>query len=191
MKSKPCLTYTSIGVLGCLIASGFVSTTLADFDGATIGGEWYAPDLGSLVDEFEAVVDPGIPEYFYKLPGHPFDGYFINFAGSSVLFGFSTADFESYAWNEEEFNGWIFTDVCGSLEDFQSVSLGATSGTANFANIDIGVLNGDQFYVNFGTLGEDQLLYNGDYVSFDVTFVPAPMGALVFLGLGVARRRRR
>ena len=33
-------------------------------------------------------------------------------------------------------------------------------------------------------------LYNGDYVSFDMTFVPAPMGALALLGLGCARRRR-
>jgi hypothetical protein len=191
MTFKPCSTYALTGALGCLITGGFVSTTFADFDGASIGGEWYAPDLGTLVDEFEAVVDPNIPEYFYKIPGHPFDGYFINFAGSSVLFGFSTTDFETYAWNEEEFNGWIFTDVDGSLDGFQSVSLGATSGTANYANIEIGVLNEDQFFVNFGTLGEDQLLHNGDYVSFDVTFVPAPMGAIALLGLGCARRRRR
>ena len=178
------------GLLCPLVVCGAVSQVHADFDGNTIGGEWYWPDLDSVVDSFEAVVDPVVPEYFYNIDGNPFDGYFINFAGSSVLFGFSTADFEYLYFEEADFNGWIFTDVAGELDPFQSVTLGATSGTANYANIDIGVLNDDQFYVDFGSLGEDQYLYNGDYVSFDMTFVPAPMGALALLGLGCARRRR-
>ena len=82
------------GLLCPLVVCGAVSQVHADFDGNTIGGEWYWPDLDSVVDSFEAVVDPVVPEYFYNIDGNPFDGYFINFAGSSVLFGFSTADFE-------------------------------------------------------------------------------------------------
>jgi hypothetical protein len=164
----------------------------ADFDGHLIFGQFYYPDDDTPTGSFEAIVDPDSPEYIYSVPGHPFDGFYYNLAGSTLTFKVSVTDFVSIYFGEADFTGVVFSDVNGTMDDFVSLAIEDSYGQeVDFNLMEYGVLNEDQFFINFGPIsGIDNQMYNADFVTFDMTFVPAPAGGLLLLGAFTRRRRR-
>jgi len=167
-----------------VLSAGAVS---ADFWGSTINGEWRY--MTEELDSFEAEVI-GDPEYVYRYPGMPFDGYYIDFIDDTVTFKFSTWSNEYLYFLEGDFNGWTFLDQSGDLNPLGSIEIVDSSGSVDWSAVTAGIVDESQFFVNFGTLGADQHIHNGDFVTFEISFIPAPATALVLMGAFHRRRRR-
>ena len=164
----------------------------ADFDGHRMLGDLYYPNQDTLFDSFDKIIDPSVPEYVSTIDGHPFDGYYVNFEGSTMTLKVSVTDFERLRWNECNFGGFIFTDVDQTMDAFESLAIIDSQGDEiPWIDMDYGVLNEDQFYYNIGPISGDQFpMYNGDFFTLEMTFVPAPAGGLLLLGACIRRRRR-
>jgi hypothetical protein len=172
-------------VVGACLVTGTAAS--ADFWGSTIEGDMFYGD--ELIDSFESSVD-GEPEYVFRFPDLPFDGYYIDFIDDTVTFKFSTWYYDWIYWPEGEFNGWTFADLDLGLDPAGSVDIVDSSGAVDWSGITAGIVDEGQFYVDFGTLGSDQQIRNGDFVTFQVSFIPAPTGAILLLGVFHRRRRR-
>ena len=171
-----------------------VGSAAADFDGHLVSGQWYSPDWDSPAgDPFEEIVT-GSPEFVYSLPGHPFDGYYVNLYEDKIEWRFSATDYPGLYWYQEvEVLGLIFTDVGGTMDAFQSLELieSQTSYDVDWTTIEFGVLNEDQFFLNLGPVtGTDHAFGNADGFVLEMSFVPAPASGFLLLGVFAGRRRR-
>lgn len=172
-------------VVGACLVTGTVAS--ADFWGSTIAGEWILEE--EVFESFESIVD-GEPEYVFRFPGMPFDGYYIDFLDDTVTFKFSTWAYDYIYFSESEFNGWTFDDMGLGLDPSGSIDIVDSSGAVDWTAVTTGIIDDARFFVNFGTLGDDQHITNGDFVTFRVDFIPAPTGAILLLGAFYRRRRR-
>ena len=166
----------------------------ADFDGNLIFAQWYYPDWDSPAGSWEAIVDPDAPEYVYTIDGHPFGGYYFDLVNSTFEWKGSITDFISLSWVQGEVVGLILTDANGTIDPFESLEMieSQSSFDVDFSMLDYGVLNDDQFFINFGPIsGGDYQFGNADGFTLDMTFVPAPAAGVLLLGLCAGRRRRR
>ena len=176
--------------LGVFLTTTLGSTAMGEFYRHAFLGEWFDPEVGELRDSFVEEARYDAPEYVYRDADHPDDGYSIDIRQTSVVFRFSVVDREYFTFNEADFNGWFFT--VEGVPDFDYLTIHGR-GDVDWDNVEYGVSATNQFYVNFGTLGADQHISDGDSVRFAMSFVPAPAGvlALLGLGLGLVQRRRR
>ena len=112
----------------------------------------------------------------------------------SIRFNFDLQDGFEINFTDDEFYGWVFTDVNDTMDDFGSVSMsGRSSNGVDWSTVDAQVMNANQFYVDFGSMGADEFIVDGDFARVTMSFVPAPAGlvGLAGLGLGLGSRRRR
>ena len=164
----------------------------ADFDGHRMLGEGAGfPDSDSPTS-FEEIVNPDAPEFVWHIADHPFDGFYLNFSGSTLTLKISLTDFEWSYWPEEEFVGFLFTDIDQTMDGFESLTLIDSQGDdIPWIDMDFGVISEDQFYFDVSPIsGLDYHLYNRDFFTLEMTFVPAPAGGLLLLGACAGRRRR-
>ena len=189
------LTFTATLAVGAVMSVTNVAEAevAADsLDGSLIGGEWTSNARGSLIDEFAVLVDPfSGPEYFWLVTEAGLDGYSIDLSGDRVRFDFF---FEEWVGG---FIGtpssWVFTDIDDTVADFMDVSLVDSFGSkVEWANMEIGLLNENQFYLDFdGLTSIDLLIRDGDFFELQLTIAPAPGSfALVLVGPCLRRRER-
>ena len=179
-------------VLSALIGATFVgSTALAEFYRSEIAGELVQGD--AVVDGFSAIADWDGPEYNWT--GFLEDaGAEIDFRQTSVRFDFYEPTGAGFVFTEDQYF-WTFTDVNGTMDAFDSISVSGQGSLVDWSQLEVGVLNDDQFYVDFGSLSgsPEQVIQDGNFVRLTMSFVPAPASALALLGLGLGlggRRRR-
>lgn len=184
-------------VIGAIFSSttgAFAGIDSQTLDGSLIQGEFFnnSPS-GQLLDSFSAIVDSGPfsnPEHVRTVDGQPFDGYFIDFYDSTAKFFYAFAEWEGMFYPYPGAT-WVFTDIDDSMADFTAVSLGSQFGEeVDWTRLDMGVLNEDQFYVDFAGIAQIPIR-NGDFFDLELTFAPAPASVALFLGAGFAGRRRR
>ncbi len=184
-------------VIGAIFSSttgAFAGIDSQTLDGSLIQGELFnnSPS-GQLLDSFSAIVDSdpfSNPEHVRTVDGQPFDGYFIDFHDSTAKFFYAFAEWEGIFYPYPGVT-WVFTDIDDSMADFTAVSLGSQFGEeVDWTRLDMGVLNEDQFYVDFAGIAQIPIR-NGDFFDLEITFAPAPASVALFLGAGFAGRRRR
>jgi hypothetical protein len=182
--------HTRRNVLAAGLAVTFIGTAaMGDvFYGNEISGQLLMGD--AELDAFSTVANWDGPEYDWDFGA---GSAAIDIRQVSVRFNFSLADGEMVNFGDEEFYGWVFTDVNDTMDDFGSVGVSGRGWDVDWGSIDAGVISADQFYVDLGSMSADDFVSNGDYMRITMSFVPAPAGALALLGvgLGLGGRRRR
>ena len=189
-------TVVAIGT-GMFLASALGATASAEFYRNTVSGEWtletdtISEDLGSFEEEalwnrqeFTQFNDEGA-------------GFALDVRQISVLFTFSGTEENPFSFDGDplfpNYNGWNFRDVNGTIDAFESIEgVGKGPGDVDWDLVEVGIINDDEFYVNFnGIAGTD--LVNGNSFRLVMSFVPAPAGALALIGVGfgLGGRRRR
>ena len=154
------------------------------FFGETVTAEWLFPDMGSVIETHDVLVDNGI-----ELPADDIINDFkfdIDIGDDFILFSFTQAS----NWTNVDFNGWRFSDTNGTISEIIGYTVDEVSGgVTGLTNSDLG-FNGDSVWGNFAGV---TVAGNGDFIRLHVEFVPAPSAILVFglAGLGLNRRRRR
>ena len=186
--------FVLVGLLTFSTTGAFAGIESQTLDGSLIQGEFFnnSPS-GQLLDSFSAIVDSdpfSNPEHVRTVDGQPFDGYFIDFYDSTAKFFYAFAEWEGIFYSYPGVT-WVFTDIDDSMADFTAVSLGSHFGEeVDWTRLDMGVLNEDQFYVDFAGIAQIPIR-NGDFFDLEITFAPAPASVALFLGAGFAGRRRR
>lgn len=178
---------------GVALAATLGSSAMGEFYRHLMSGEWtYETDtISEVVDYFEAEPIWNAPTYeHYEDDG---SGFSLNIRQRSVLFRFSGTEANPFSFDGDpyfpNFNGWTFTDVDGTIAAFDSLTVRGKGKNVDWDQVDYGVINEDQFYVNFnGIAGTD--LMDGNSFRLVMSFVPAPASALALFGLGMVRRRR-
>lgn len=186
--------FVLVGLLTFSTAGAFAGIESQTLDGSLIQGELFnnSPS-GQLLDSFSAIVDSdpfSNPEHVRTVDGQPFDGYFIDFHDSTAKFFYAFAEWEGIFYPYPGVT-WVFTDTDDSMADFTAVTLGSQFGEeVDWTRLDMGVLNEDQFYVDFAGIAQIPIR-NRDFFDLEITFAPAPASVTLFLGAGFAGRRRR
>jgi hypothetical protein len=175
---------------GGLVAAFIGSTAMGDvFYRNEISGELLSGD--EILESFTTLANWDAPKYDWDF----FSGQSaaIDIRQVSVRFNFALSDGIEVNFSDDEFYGWVFTDMNNTMDDFGSVGVTGRGMDVDWGSVDAGVLNADQFYVDLGSMNADDFISNGDYMRLTMSFVPAPAGALALLGvgLGLGGRRRR
>jgi len=179
-------------VIAAGLGLGFVgSVAMADvFYRNEIQGDLIAGDME--LDSFSEVASWDGPEYDWGFTeGNMAD---IDIRQISIRFNFDLLDGFEINFTDDEFYGWVFTDVNDTMADFVSVSMnGQSSNGVDWSMVDAQVMNADQFYVDFGSMAADQFIVDGDFARVTMSYVPAPATAIALTGLciGAGARRRR
>jgi hypothetical protein len=179
-------------VIAAGLGLGFVgSVAMADvFYRNEIQGNLIEGDME--LDSFSEVASWDGPEYDWGFTeGNTAD---IDIRQISIRFNFDLLDGFEINFTDDEFYGWVFTDVNDTMADFVSVSMsGQSSNGVDWSTVDAQVLNADQFYVDFGTMAADESIVDGDFARVTMSYIPAPAGVLGLAGLcfGAGARRRR
>lgn len=180
MKSR----LSALAVAGAILLPLVPQAAHAGFVGNNLLIEWHFSSLGSVIASENNVVGAGV-EFAER-----FGGSNIDVADSTIRF--FGADATSYS--PASFNGFVFTDVNGTIDDIIGVSISGQSGYTTFDAADIS-FTANSIAVNFQNVGD----IGGDSeVTLTVRFanqaVPEPIG-IALLGLGLAglavTRRRR
>jgi hypothetical protein len=188
MKYGAQITALAAGIGIAIVAA----PAAADFDGHLMSGQWFFPDWDSPGSIWEEIVDPDSPEYIRTFDDHPLDGYYFDLEGTTLEWKVSMTDYEAMRWNRIEVIAMVFTDVNDTMAAFQSLEMvdSQSSYDVDFSKMNYGVLNNDQFFIDFGPISGNDFFGNADGVTFEMTFVPAPAGGLLLLGAFTRRRRR-
>ena len=186
--------FVLVGLLTFSTTGAFAGIESQTLDGSLIQGELFrSSSSGPLYDSFSVIVDSdpfSNPEHVRTFENQPFDGYFIDFYDSTARFFHAFAEYEGMFWPIPGVT-WVFTDIDDSMADFAAVTLGSHFGEeVDWTRLDMGVLNEDQFYVDFAGIVQ-MPIRNGDFFDLEITFAPAPASVALFLGAGFAGRRRR
>ena len=161
-----------------------------DFNYSEMNAEWRGPDP-SFLEEWNVVIDPLATEYVHRIVDNPLDGYSISVAGDLLTFNFTTSSLPYVYWYETAYNGWSFEDVNGTMGGFESIEIIASQGSnVDWNLLEFGVDDARRFHINFGSLGDNHQIFDGDYVQFKMNFVPGPAAGVVLLGICSRRRRR-
>lgn len=161
-----------------------------DFNNNEMHAEWRGPDP-TFLEEWDNVIDPFTTEYVHQIVDNPLDGYSISVAGDLLTFSFTTSNLPYVFWYETAYNGWSFEDVNGTMGGFESIEIFDSQGSnVDWNLLDYGVDDSQRFHINFGSLGNDHQLFNGDFVQFKMNFAPGPAAATLLLGIRTRRRRR-
>lgn len=181
---------------GALLASVLTASASAEFYRHMVGGVWeYETDtIFEELGEFEEEALWNQKEYeHYDDQG---SGFYVDVRQISVLIKFSGTNEDPFEFGGDpdfpDYNGWRFTDVDGTIAAFESVEGVGRGRNVDWSQVDYGVVNEDEFYVNFNGIAGTELV-DGDSFRLVINFVPAPaagMAALLGFGIGVGRRRR-
>ena len=194
MRDLRVMTFTATLAVGAVMSVTTVAEAgvAADsLDGSLIGGEWTRNARGFLIDEFAVLVDPlSGPEYSYLVEEAGLDGYSIDLSEDRVRFDFFFEEWEGGFFGTS--SSWVLTDIDDTVADFMDVSIADSFGSnVDWAQMEIGLLNETQFYVNFdGLTSIDLLLRDGDFFELQLTIAPTP-GSLALVLVGPCLRRRQ
>lgn len=120
-------------------------------------------------------------------------GWRFDFVGNRFRIDFFLPSDANYFYFDladgHTFNGYTLKDLNGTIPSFAGASVVAST-QGNWSNV-LTVASADMLVLDFRRLGQ-HFFYQGDFVEFEVQFLPAP-GALALLalgGIGVRRRAR-
>jgi hypothetical protein len=159
----------------------------AIFDGQTINYQYYYPDLlspYSNADNGNKLGGPGI-----EVTNVADNRVTMDISDTNIFVGY----LNTAAWNAAAFNGFVITDVFGTIPDFTSVLLNPST---NLAGLDASRISFDanHIWVNWQGLS----FSSENAVSLDVEAgpaVPEPTSLVLLasglMGLRAARNRRR
>ena len=169
-------------ILAALLLPGLAHASLI---GHELLIEWHFPALDRVFAAEDVVVGAGI-EFSARALGPNIDvgAQSIDFSGAS---GFVFAD--------RPFNGFVFTDIAGTLADIVGVHILGRTGYSGFTPADIG-FSADQITLEFA--GVDHITGPESKLRLRVQFtdsVPEPatlaLASAAFIAAGAVRRRRR
>ena len=161
-----------------------------DFNGHEMHAQWRGPDP-TFVEEWNAVIDPLNIEFVHQVDNNPLDGYTLDVEEDILTFRFSTLNLPYVFWYETVYNGWSFEDVNGTMGGFESLEIIDSLGSnIDWNLLEYGIDDDQRFHINFGSLGSDHQIFNGDYVQFKMNFAPGPAAGVLLLGIRSRRRRR-
>jgi hypothetical protein len=176
----------TLGALVALGASALApSIASAQLTGQSIGAQYLFPDVATVIQTLgPTVVGPGIefPSIVAQLEGNVGDASFVlrGIPGTGPV-----------ALLPAAFNGVRLYDVGGTLPDFLSVTINASTNLPGF-NIGRVTWNADEVFVNV----EDLVFLPGEIVALDFGFAAVPEPATMalvatgLLGVAAAARRR-
>jgi hypothetical protein len=163
----------------------------AGFLGSSVEITWERPTRGSVWQGQDVVTQVGAGiEYQYRTaaPGG-FAGFDFDIDDASMRLTFQFSGPAFIYFTSQEFNGLVIRDVQHVLPAFDALTLGANSaGISNQQGIVLQVDDPDTLSLNLSNLRGAS---SGDWIQFNVTFVPSPscMG-VVALAFGRTRRRQ-
>lgn len=181
----------AFAVSSLAVATVATSGASAQFvNGQVIQGRYYYPNINTpyndpLYDFTRTLVDGTDFTSGYD------SGWRFDFVGNRFRIDFFLPSDASYFYFDladgHTFNGYTLKDLNGTIPSFAGASVvAATQG--NWSNV-LTVASADMLVLDFRQLGQ-HYFYQGDFVEFEVQFVPAP-GALALLALGGVAVRRR
>lgn len=162
----------------------------AGFLGSNVQIIWERPTRGSVWQGQDVVAQVGSGiEYQYRTaaPGG-FAGFDFDIDDTSMRLTFQFSGPAFIYFTSQEFNGLVIRDVNRALPDFVALSLGGNSaGISNQQGIVLRVDDPDTLSLNLTNLRGAS---SGDWIEFNVAFVPAP-SCIGMLALAGGRTRRR
>jgi hypothetical protein len=167
--------------LAAFLLVPMTSTASTIVVGQTIGVTWWYPSAGSSIFSQNVVVaDPGV-----EIPSVG------NGVGAiDIGNGFITLQNTTMGWSAATFNGFVFSDVNGTIPAFSSWTLQSIGGSVP-PIAPVLSFNDNQLIVNFTPTGESNVASGtGQLYTFAFTTgessVPEPGSTLLLLGLGLA-----
>lgn len=183
-------------VLSFIALAAMSAQAHASFLGQTMSMTSYYPDLDSLIfGPFNLVAGAGV-EFsgtVRDVGGNViFNGPAIDIADSSITADYSVLGV-SGTFLGADFNGFVFSDVFGTVPDIVSVTIDEAVTTFAFAPEDIW-FTADSIFLNFENLAFNQSSFWKLDVEFAPSAVPVPAAAWLFgsglLGvIGVTKRK--
>ena len=163
----------------------------AGFLGSSVEITWERPTRGSVWQGQDVVTQVGAGiEYQYRTaaPGG-FAGFDFDIDDASMRLTFQFSGPAFIYFTSQEFNGLVIRDVQHVLPAFDALTFGANSaGISNQQGIVLQVDDPDTLSLNLSNLRGAS---SGDWIQFNVTFVPAPSCiGVVALAFGRTRRRQ-
>ncbi len=155
-------------VFVCLTSPAFGSIV-----GETMNVDWRYPDIGTSIFSQNVVI-----------AGSVFPG--MGVGEVNVQDGQITIENQTYGWSGTSgFNGFIFTDVFGTIPAFTSLSLVSISGFPPPVDPILSFTD-DQLFINFNADAASNIGEGiGQLYTFSYTYVPLP-GSVVLLLTGMA-----
>jgi len=183
----------AFAVSSLAVATVATSSASAQFvNGQVIQGRYYYPNVNTpyndpLYDFTRTLVDGTDFTSGYDA------GWRFDFVGNRFRIDFFLPSDANYFYFDladgHTFNGYTLKDLNGTIPSFAGASV-AASTQGNWSNV-LTVASADMLVLDFRRLGQ-HFFYQGDFVEFEVQFLPTP-GALALLalgGIGVRRRAR-
>jgi len=181
-------TATAIAALAVTLT--LASGASADFvNGQVINGRFFDPNINTPLNDplYDFTTTLAAGSDFTS--GYVDAGWRFDFVGDRFRIDFFTT--ASYFYFDltkgRTFVGYVLSDLGGTIPSFTGASVVATN-SGNWANV-LTVVDANTMHLNFVQLGPHNF-YDGDFVEFQVQFVPAP-GAMALLAVGGLSFRRR
>lgn len=178
-------------VLVLVAATGSLADAChAGFLGSLVEIVWEKPTRGAVWQGQDVVAQVGAGiEYQYRTsaPGG-FAGFDFDIDDASMRLTFQFSGPAFIYFTSQDFNGLVIRDVQHALPAFDALTLGLNSGgISNQQGIVLHVDDADTLSLNLSNLRGAS---SGDWIEFNVAFVPAP-SCIGMLALAGGRTRRR
>lgn len=154
----------------------FTSFSWASFDGNTVQGEYYFPNLGSpLNGPVTAVVGPGVE--FTNFPSGD-QRTNVDISASNIRITYLSAS----TWSSATFNGPVFRDINGTIPPITGVSINPAT---NMVGLDISrvTFDADSVSINWNGLPFDTSTVVSIDVQFGGTAQPQSVPSLSLYGI--------
>jgi len=168
-------------LVSLVLCPAVASATL--MDGHTVRYEYFYPNLSTLLedaDNGDKLVGPGI-----EVSDIALDNGTMDISDTNIYVDFDPPS-GSGGWSAAVFNGFVITDINGTIPDFTGVTINPETNMGGLIASHIS-FDADHIWVNW----RHRMFYPDTVVSLDVTPEPATLSLLALGGLAVLRRRRR